>query len=80
MTLAEWISPALLLVGFAVVQNDAAVIGRAVATIFFVLVTVPVASHAIARAGYRDGLPLWKRSTVDEWEGRIERDDAPDAD
>ncbi len=60
-----------LLAGFAVVQLDVSVIGRALATIVFVLVTVPVASHAIARAGYRDGVPLWKHSTVDEWEGTL---------
>lgn len=61
----------LLLAGFAVVQPDVSVVGRAFATIVFVLVTVPVASHAIARAGYRDGVPLWKHSTVDEWEDRL---------
>ena len=61
-----------LLAGFAVVQPDPSVVSRAIATIVFVLVTVPVASHAIARAGYRDGVPLWKRSTVDEWEGTLD--------
>jgi multicomponent Na+:H+ antiporter subunit G len=61
-----------LLGGFAVVQPDLSVIGRALATVVFVLVTVPVAAHAIARAGYHDGVPLWKNSTVDEWEGRLE--------
>ncbi len=60
-----------LLAGFAVVQPDLSVIGRAVATLVFVLVTVPVAAHAIARAGYRDGTRLWKHSTVDEWEGTL---------
>jgi len=60
-----------LLGGFAMVQPDISVIGRAVATVVFVLVTVPVAAHAIARAGYRDGVPLWKHSTVDEWEGKL---------
>jgi multicomponent Na+:H+ antiporter subunit G len=60
-----------LLGGFAVVQPDISMIGRAVATVVFVLVTVPVAAHAIARAGYRYGVPLWKRSTVDEWEDTL---------
>lgn len=71
-----------LLGGFAVVQPDISVIGRVLATVFFVLVTVPVAAHAIARAGYRDGVPLWKQSTVDEWEGTLDagRDGAQRAD
>jgi multicomponent Na+:H+ antiporter subunit G len=63
-----------LLGGFAVVQPDISVIGRVLATVFFVLVTVPVAAHAIARAGYRAGVPLWRRSTVDEWEGTLGAD------
>ncbi|MBD3222338.1 Na+/H+ antiporter subunit G [bacterium] len=69
-----------LLAGFAVVQPDPSVVGRAIATILFVLVTVPVASHAIARAGYRDRVPLWKHSTVDEWEGTLDAPTRPDGD
>jgi len=67
-----------LLTGFAAVQPDPSVIGRVLATIVFVLVTVPVASHAIARAGYRDRVPLWKHTRLDEWEGTLGPDGSPD--
>ncbi len=56
----------LLLSGFALVQTDSALVFRVILTILFVLITVPVSSHAIARAGYRDGVPLWKKTVVDE--------------
>jgi formate hydrogenlyase subunit 3/multisubunit Na+/H+ antiporter MnhD subunit len=29
--------------------------------------TAPLAAHAIGRAGYRRGTPLWKGTLVDEW-------------
>ena len=56
----------LILVGFAVTQQELAVISRAFATILFVLITVPVGAHALVRAAYASGVPLWKRTHIDE--------------
>lgn len=56
----------LLLTGFVLPQTELPLILRALATIVFVLITVPVASHAIARAGYWDGTKLWDRSVIDD--------------
>jgi len=39
-------------------------------TIVFLLVTAPVAAHAIARAAYRLNVPLSDRTHVDEWKGK----------
>ena len=34
--------------------------GRAVVIVAFLFLTAPVAAHAIGRAGYRRGSPLWE--------------------
>jgi len=36
------------------------------ATIAFLVLTVPIAAHLISRAAYHIGIPLWERSIVDE--------------
>jgi multicomponent Na+:H+ antiporter subunit G len=33
----------------------------------FVLLTSPTASHALARATYKGGVPLWEKSVCDEY-------------
>jgi multicomponent Na+:H+ antiporter subunit G len=45
----------------------------AVLTIVFLLVTAPVAAHAIARAAYRMNVPLSDRTHLDEWKGKYGR-------
>ncbi len=42
-------------------------------TILFMLVTAPVAAHAIARAAYRMSVPLSDRTHLDEWKGKYGR-------
>ena len=43
-------------------------------TVVFLLVTAPVAAHAIARAAYRTNVPLSDRTQIDEWMGKYGRD------
>lgn len=52
----------LLLAGVAILFQDARVTARAVAAILFLLLTVPVGAHMIARAAYRAGSPMWKKT------------------
>jgi len=44
---------------------DLALLPKAILVAVFLLLTNPISSHAIARAAYRDGVPLWKGSVVD---------------
>ncbi len=46
-------------------------------TIVFLLVTAPVAAHAIARAAYRMGVPLSDRTHIDEWQGKYGKNERP---
>lgn len=42
------------------------VITRAIAIVFFILLTAPIAAHVIGRAGYFVGTPLWDGTIKDE--------------
>lgn len=64
----------LLLMGVAVHFGYLSFTTRAVAVFFFILLTAPVASHLIGRAGYLSGVSLWSGSRFDQW------DAAPDPD
>ncbi|MFA0811656.1 monovalent cation/H(+) antiporter subunit G [Microbulbifer epialgicus] len=50
----------LMLAGVAALFHDTQVTARAVAAILFLLLTVPVGVHMIARAAYRVGSPMWR--------------------
>lgn len=60
----------LLLLGLAVHFGQLDVASRALATIGFVILTTPVASHRIGRVAYLDGAPLWEGTILDEMRGR----------
>lgn len=64
---------ALQLLAVALYFDDLTVTVKAVVGILFFLLTVPVAAHMIGRAAYWVGVPLWKKSVLDELRGRYER-------
>jgi multicomponent Na+:H+ antiporter subunit G len=41
--------------------------------IIFVLLTLPVSGHMIARAAYNSGIPLWEKSVKNELENDISK-------
>jgi multicomponent Na+:H+ antiporter subunit G len=67
ITKAGTLGVGLLLVGVAVHFGDLSVTTRALAIILFVLITAPVSSHMIGRAGYLEGVSLWDGTVLDEW-------------
>ena len=52
--------------------DDLGTTSKAVAIIFFVSLTAPVAAHMIGRSAYFDGVPLWEKSIIDELKGRYD--------
>jgi multicomponent Na+:H+ antiporter subunit G len=60
----------LLLLGLALYFGEIGVGTRALATIGFIGLTIPVASHLLGRASYLSGLPLWHGTIRDEWRDR----------
>jgi multicomponent Na+:H+ antiporter subunit G len=58
-----------LFISVAIIYPDPGVTTRAVAGIFFILLTAPVAAHALARAAARVGSPLWAGTVANELGG-----------
>ncbi|WP_456269768.1 monovalent cation/H(+) antiporter subunit G [Kushneria sp. AK178] len=56
----------LLMAAVALHFLEEVVFARTIAITFFVLMTAPVAAHAIGRAGYFVGIDLWKGTIKDE--------------
>lgn len=64
----------LLLLCAAILFPDISVSTKAIAIIFFLIITSPIAAHMIGRAAYFAGTPLWKGTIVDELAGRDNED------
>jgi multicomponent Na+:H+ antiporter subunit G len=60
----------VLAVAFHFGQTD--IVARALAVVIFVILTAPVAAHAIGRASYFVGVPLWEGTVKDELKDRYD--------
>jgi multicomponent Na+:H+ antiporter subunit G len=69
---AGTVGAGMILLAVAVLYGGSEILARAVAAIFFLLLTVPVASHMIGRAAYVTGVKLWSGTVVDELRERYE--------
>lgn len=74
-TKASTLGLGCLLAGTALQLGDLASIIRAASIGAFVLLTLPVSSHVIARAAYLRDVPLWRGTLVDERRKEEERGD-----
>lgn len=72
-TKASTLGAGFLLLGAALYFEDLGTTSRAIATIFFLFITAPVAAHRIARAAYFDGSPIWEGTVRDELRGHYDR-------
>ncbi len=67
---AATLGAACVLAAVAVSLWDWAIVVRAGLVSLFLLITAPLAAHAIARASYLAGVPLAKETVLDELAGR----------
>lgn len=56
----------VFLICAAIVFPDVSVTAQAIAIIFFLLLTAPVAAHMIGRTAYRSGISIWKNTSIDD--------------
>ena len=56
----------LMMIAHAVISADGSTAIRALAGLFFFILTAPIAAHLLARAAYKVGYPLWSQSVADE--------------
>ncbi len=71
---AATLGAALVVAAVAVAMWDWAIALRAMLVSIFLLITAPVAAHAIARAAYFTGVPLAEETVMDELAGRYDQD------
>ena len=71
-TKAGVLGAGLTMLGVALHFGTGPVLAKAIAVIAFLLLTAPVAAHAIGRAGYFTGVSLWENTRVDELKGRYD--------
>ena len=71
-TKASTLGAGFILVGAALYFEDLGTTSRAIATVFFLLLTGPVAAHRIARAAYIDDVHLWDGTVRDDLRGHYD--------
>ena len=71
-TKASTLGAGFILLAAALYFEDLGTTSRAIATIFFLLLTGPVAAHRIARAAYIDGVHLWDGTIRDDLQGQYD--------
>ena len=57
----------MILLGAAVYAGVGPLGVKALLCMVFLLLTSPVAAHALARGAYRSGVPLWSGSVIDRY-------------
>lgn len=72
-TKASTLGAGFLLLGAALHFEELGITSRAIATVFFLFITAPVAAHRIARAAYFEGASLWDGTVLDELQGHYNR-------
>ncbi len=57
-----------ILLGTLILKGLCATGAKAILVAIFLLLTSPVAGHALARGGHKSGVKLWPKSVVDKYE------------
>ena len=69
-TKAATLGMGLLLVAAAFQFREESVTSRVLAIVFFIFVTAPIGAHLIGRAAYKSGVQKWKKTHLDQLEGK----------
>jgi multicomponent Na+:H+ antiporter subunit G len=72
-TKAATLGIGLVLACAAIYFNEMAITTRVLAIIFFLLLTAPVGAHLLGRASYFIGIPMWKKSVMDDLKGMYQK-------
>ncbi|TVR89491.1 MAG: monovalent cation/H(+) antiporter subunit G [Saprospirales bacterium] len=64
----------LILIAAAIYFSDFGMTTRALAILFFILITAPVSAHLLGRVAYLSKIELWEKTSRDDLRGRYERE------
>jgi multicomponent Na+:H+ antiporter subunit G len=76
-TKAGTLGAGLIFIAVAVHFAETVSVSLSILTVLFLLITAPVAAHAIGRAAYRMNVPLWEKTHLDEWKGQYTPKEKP---
>lgn len=65
-TKAATLGVGLILLAAALYFQEASMTTRVLAIIFFLFLTAPISAHLIGKASYFVGIPLWRKTKVDD--------------
>ncbi|PKR80517.1 Na+/H+ antiporter subunit G [Brumimicrobium salinarum] len=68
-TKAATLGVGLILLGLALYYMETSITTRVIAIIVFLLLTAPISAHVIGRASYFVGIPMWKKTKIDDLDG-----------
>ena len=68
-TKAATLGVGMILISGAVYFSEPSMTTRALAVVFFLLLNAPVGAHLIGKASYFAGIPLWKKTVLDDIKG-----------
>lgn len=71
-TKAATLGVGMILIGMTLYFSDVSIGTRAIAIILFLLLTAPIGAHLIGRSSYFVGVPLWKKSLMDDLQGKYD--------
>lgn len=71
-TKAATLGVGLLLLCTGMYFSEVSITTRAIAIVFFLFLTAPIGAHLIGRSSYFTGVPLWKKTKIDELKGKYD--------
>lgn len=71
---ASTLGVGLLLICASIMFPDVSVTTKAIAIVFFLIITAPIGAHMIGKAAYFIGTPLWKGTVVDQLKGMYNKE------
>jgi multicomponent Na+:H+ antiporter subunit G len=77
---ASTLGVGLLLICAAFTFSDVSITTKAVAIVFFLVLTAPVAAHMIGKTAYHTGVAIWKGTIIDELKSFNEKKEADNKD
>ena len=72
-TKAATLGIGLILIASTIYFSDIGITSRVLAIILFIFLTAPVGAHLIGRASYFIGIKMWKKSVIDDLEGKYKK-------
>src|SRR5690606_29803026 len=79
LRLSVTVKASTLGIGFVLLSTvlyfgDLAVATKALAIVFFLFLTSPISAQLLGRISYFSGIPLWKKSVLDDLKGQYDKE------